>query len=165
MSLVVSFTLTPTSSASSFILTDTSTGSDGAVTDRQIILYTPQNNQYVPPIDWPIAQSSITISPLTADQALNIVVNWNNSGGVPLYTASQIFSFTQYGEQFLYGLTQNQTSNPSLLNDNNYLTNKYIFRVHIEDAIKAITVGNDIVAAASCIVLYQEMINNQSLYF
>lgn len=165
MALVVSFTITPLSNPGSFTLTDTSTGSDTNVTDRQILLYNSQNNLYVAAIDWPIAQSSITISPLTADQALNVVVNWNNSSGVPLYTASQIYAFVQYGEQFFFSLTQSQTAQPNLLNDNDYLQNKELLRLYIDSAIQAITIGGDIVAAQSSINLYQNLINNQSLYF
>lgn len=167
MPLVPSFTVAQTSNAAQLVLTDTSTGSDGAIVDRQILLYNAAGNPYVPPIDWPIAQSSITISPLTADAALNIKINWNNNVAVPLYTASQLFAATQYAEQFFYSLTQQQaaTTNLNILNDFPYYTNKSKLRTLIDSAIQAIAVGADIFSSQFCISIYQQMLNNPNLYF
>lgn len=167
MPLVPSFTVAPTSNAAQLLLTDTSTGSDVAITDRQILLYNSAGNLVVPSIDWPIAQSSITIAPLTVDAALNIQVNWNNSGGTALYTKSQLFAAVQFAEQFYYSLTQQQaaTTNLNILNDFGYFTNKSKLRTLIDSTVQAISVGMDIFSAQFCISIYQQMLNNPNLYF
>lgn len=167
MPLTPSFTVESTSNPAQLLLTDTSTGSDGAVTDRQILLYNSAGNLVMPSIDWPIADASITISPLTVDIALNIQVNWNNSGGTPLYTKSQLFAATQFAEQFFYTLTQEQaaTTNLNILTDFPYFTNKSMLRTLIDSAVQAIEVGVDIFSAQFCISLYQQLLNNPNLYF
>lgn len=167
MPLVPSFTVVPTSVAGAMLLTDTSTGSDGAVTDRKILLFNNAGNLLLPAIDWPIANATITTPPLPADAALNIQVNWNNSGGTPLYTKSQLFAMTQYAEQFYYSLTQQQAATTALniLNDYQYFANKSKLRTYIDSTVQAIAVGMDIYSAAFCISLYQQMLNNPNLYF
>lgn len=167
MPLVQSFTVAPTSNPAALLLTDTSTGSDVAVTDRQILLYNSAGNLVVPSIDWPIADVSITIAPLVADIALNIQVNWNNSGGTALYTKSQLFAATQFAEQFYYSLTQQQaaTTNLNILNDFPYFENKSKLRTLIDSTVQAISVGADIFSAQFCISIYQQLLNNPNLYF
>jgi hypothetical protein len=168
MPLVPSFTVASTSNAAQLLLTDTSTGSDVAITDRQVLIFNSAGNQITgSPFDWPIAQSSITLAPLVADLALNIQVNWNNSGGMALYTKSQLFAAVQYAEQFFYSLTQQQaaTTNLNILNDFPYYTNKSKLRTLIDSAVQAITVGMDIFSSQFCISIYQQMLNNPNLYF
>lgn len=167
MALTPNFTVASTSSPSQLVLTDTSTGSDGAITDRKILIYNSANNLPFGTIDWPLADTSITISPLTADLAMNIQVNWVNSGGTVLYTKSQLFVATQYAEQFYYSLTQQQaaTTNLNILNDYPYFENKSKLRMLIDSAVQAIAVGSDIFSAQFCISIYQQMLNNPNLYF
>lgn len=167
MPFVQSFTVTPTSNPAALLLTDTSTGSDGAITVRQILLYNSAGNLVVAAIDWPIANPSITIAPLTADIALNIVVNWNNNVGRVLYTKSQLFAATQYAEQFFYSLTQEQaaTTNLNILNDYPYFENKSKLRTLIDSAVQAISVGADIFSSQFSISIYQQMLSNPNLYF
>jgi hypothetical protein len=168
MPLVPNFTVAQTTDPSQLLLTDTSTGSDVAITDRKILLFNSAGNQ-IPgsPFDWPIADASITIAPLTADLALNIQVDWNNSGGVALYTKSLLFAAVQFAEQFYYNLTQQQsaTTNLSILNDLPYFENKSNLRTFIDSAVQAIAVGSDIFSAQFCISLYQQLLNNPNLYF
>ena len=141
-------------------------GSDGAITDRQILLYTPANALLVPAIDFPLsAGSSITIAPLAIDQALNVVVNWNNNTGSVLYTTSLIWAFVQYGLQFLQQLTQTQISNPLVINDINWVYHKFSIFLEIQSALNAINVGQSIGAAQSCINRYNATITNQSILF
>lgn len=168
MPLVPSFTVASTSNAAALLLTDTSTGSDGAVTDRQILIFNAAGAQITgSPFDWPIANASITITPLHADQALNIQIDWNNSSAVPLYTKSQLFAAVQYAEQFFYSLTQQQaaTTNLNILNDFPYYSNKSKLRTLIDSALQAIAVGVDIFSSQFCISIYQQMLNNPNLYF
>lgn len=165
MPLVPSFSIIPTSDPSAFTIVDTSTGSDGAIVDRVIILYK-IDNSILGTFDFPLsAGSSITINPLLADLALNIKLNWNNSGGAALYTKSLIYAFTQYAENFYYQLTQQQQANPIFLNDQNYFQNKSKLRTLIDSALQAINVGNDIFSANISISLYQIMLNSPSIYF
>lgn len=160
------FTITPTGNPTSFIITDTSTDSDGAITDRQILLYTVSNALLVPAIDFPLsAGSSITISPLTTDIALDIVINWNDNSGIPLYTKDLIYAFVQYGLQFLESLTQTQISNPNIVNDQNWINNKLTIFEEIQSAQNAINVGQSAYAAQSCILRYNNMIANQNIIF
>jgi hypothetical protein len=166
MPLNPSFSITPTGTPASFTIQDTSTGSDGAITDRQILLYTPAGALLVPAIDFPLsAGASITIAPLAMDQALNVVVNWNNNVGGVLYTYSLIYAFVQYGLQFLQQLTQTQISNPGIINDDNWLGNKLSIFLEIQSALNAINVGQSIFSAQSCIARYNSLISNQNIYF
>ncbi len=168
MALTPSFSVASTSNAAQLLLTDTSTGSDGAITDRQILIFNAAGTQ-IPgsPFDWPIANATITIAPLQADAALNIQVNLNNSVGTSLYTKSQLFAATQYAEQFYYSLTQQQaaTTNLNILNDFPYYTNKSNLRTYIDSAVQAIAVGADIFSSQFCISLYQQLLNNPNLFF
>src|SRR5277367_1866422 len=117
MPLVPSFTVAPTSTLGQLLITDNSTGSDGAITDRILTIYNAANT-VIFTADFPLsAGSSITISPFTADQACNVVLNWNNSGGASLYNFSVLYAYTQYGENYFYTLTQQQQADPSYLND------------------------------------------------
>jgi hypothetical protein len=168
MALTPSFTAAATPVASQILLTDTSTGSDGAVTDRQVSILNAAGAPIAgSPFDWPIAQASITLSPFAIDQAVNIIVNWNNNTGTVLYTKSQLFAAVQYAEQFYYSLTQQQaaTTNLSILNDLPYFTNKSKLRLFIDSAVNAISVGADIFSAQFCISLYQGFLQNPNLYF
>jgi hypothetical protein len=166
MPLVPSFTITPLSDGASFIVQDTSTGSDVAITDRKILIYTPANNLLVSAIDFPLSVgSSITISPLTKDYALNVQVQWVNSIGVALYTFSLIWAFVQYALLFLESLTQTQISNPNIANDTNFMGNKYRVFTEVQSALNAINTGESLSAAQSCILRYQNYITNQNLYF
>ena len=166
MPLNPSFTVTPLGNGSSFVVTDTSTGSDGAITDRQILIYTTANALLVPAIDFPLAAgSSITISPLTTDIAVTITLNWNNNVGAAIYTYSLIYAFVQFGLLFLQSLTQSQISNPLIINDTNWITNKFTIFEEIQSALNAINVGQSVYSAQSCILRYNQMIANQNIIF
>jgi len=166
MPLVPSFSVTPLGNGSSFVVTDTSTGSDGAITDRQILIYTASNALLVPAIDFPLsAGNSITISPLTTDIAVAIVLNWNNSSGAAIYTYNLIFAFVQFGLLFLQSLTQTQISNPNIVNDQNWISQKLGIFLEIQSALNAINVGQSVAAAQSCILRYNQTIANQNTIF
>lgn len=167
MPLVPSFTVAPTSNPAQLFLTDTSTGSDGAITDRQILLLNSAGNPVVPSIDWPIADASVIISPLVADIAMNIQINWNNNVGTPLYTKSQLFVANQYEQQFEYTLIQQMaaTTNLSILNDFPFFENLSKLRTLIDSGEQAIDVGADIFSAQFCVSLNQQLLNNPNLYF
>lgn len=169
MPIVPSFSISQGADPSAIILTDTSSGSDGTITDRKINLYDSANVLFgASPYDFPYvsgAGDTITINPLLKDKALNIVITWVNSSSG--YTSSQIFAFTGYGQQFYNGLTRAQTSQPSIVNDQNYYTNKGILETELNSAALAIGDMNDQFAAQNCIDRYTFMINitNQKLFF
>lgn len=165
MSLTPSFTIGQNSNPAALILTDTSTGSDVNVVDRTININKSDGTPLTGPIDWPIAQSSITITPLDKDYALDIIVTWNNSSGIAIYTVDQIFAAVQYAEKFYYGLTQQQSIAPSKLQDQQYFENKSILRTLIDSALQAISVGVDLFSAQVSITEYQQMMANPTLYF
>ena len=166
MPLVPSFTVTPLGNGSSFVVTDTSTGSDVAITDRQILIYNDSNGLLVPSIDFPLsAGSSITISPLTTDIAVTILLNWNNNSGVAIYTFNLIWAFVQFGLLFLQSLTQTQISNPNIVNDDNWISSKLGIFLEIQSALNAINTGQSVFAAQSCIIRYNSTIANQNTIF
>lgn len=146
-------------------LVDTSTGADGNIASRQLLLFEVDSTLLVPAIPWAYAQTSLVATPLTQDIALNVTVNWLDAGGGVLYTASQIYVFTGYSELFLYQLTQNQTSQPNIVADQNYYNNKMQLRCELDAAVQAIQVGSDIYSAQKLIDRITYMINNSNDYF
>lgn len=169
MPLAPAFTITTPVpiNTTSFILTDTSTGSDGTIVGRQILLYTAAGTLYnnLAPIPWALATNPITISPLIADVSLNVVVNWVNSSGATVVTTSLIYAFNANGELFYYQLTQAQSSNPSIIQDQSYYYWKMVLRVELDSSQQAISVGQDLSGSNQCIVRYQQLLNNESYYF
>ena len=167
MALSPAFTIGITADPSSVVITDTSTGSDGAITTRKII-FTQTDSVILgaSPYDFPLsAGSSITVNPLDKDYALTIVINWVNSSGVVLYTANKIFVFTQYAFLFLESLTQQQIANPSIVDDQNFIQNKFDLFQEVKSAQNAIDYGQSVSAAQSYVNRYQLLINNNQFYF
>lgn len=148
------------------ILTDTSTGSDGAIASRQILLYNVQNALIVPAIPWAYpTPNPFTINPLTTDVALSITINWLNSSGAVLYTASQISAFTGYGENFNYGLIQTETSSPGILQDVNYQNYVNTLNNYLTNAVKAISIGQSVGNAQAMILKENYLVANSDLYY
>lgn len=167
MPLVPSITIQPTGNGSEIVVNDTSTGSDGAITDRKINVYQANNSLLgASPYDFPLsAGSSITINPLDKDYAVTVIFTWVNSSGTPLYTASAIGAFVQYGLLFAESLTQTQEANPNIINDENFMGNKFKLFTEIQSALNAITTGQSVFSAQSCISRYQKLITNSTYYF
>jgi hypothetical protein len=165
MPLVPSFLVSPTSILGQLNIVDNSTGSDGAITDRTITLYNAAN-VIIFTADFPLsAGSSILISPFTADTAVSAQINWNNNVGASLYNYSVLYAYTQYAQNYVYTLTQQQQANPAFLNDQQYFQNKSKLITLIDSAINAISVGQDVLSANTAIALYQIMLNSPTLYF
>lgn len=165
MALTPSLTVAATSILGSLLVTDTSTGSDGAITDRVITIRNAANT-VIGTFDFPLsAGSSITINPFTTDTAANFTINWNNNVGVSLYNYSVLYAYTQYAQNYVYTLTQQQQADPAFLNDQQYFQNKSKLITLIDSAINAISVGQDILSANTAIALYQIMLNSPTLYF
>lgn len=165
MPLNPSFTVAATANLGQILVTDTSTGSDVAITDRVITIFDPSNNIFFT-VDFPLsAGSSINMAPFTADKAVNVTINWNNSGGASIYNYSVLYAYTQYAEAYFYQLTQQQQANPAFLNDQQYFQNKSKLRTLIDSAVQAVSIGKDIFSANISISLYQILLNNPNLYF
>lgn len=162
-SLSIGITLDP----SVCIIEDTSTGSHVAIAGRKVI-FTQTDSSLLggSPYDFPLsAGSSITLNPLTEDIAVTVTVNWVDSSGSVLYTASKIFVFTGYALQFLEGLTQQQIANPAIVSDQNFIPNKFNLFQEVQSAQNAIDVGQSVSAAQSCVLRYQVLIDNANFFF
>lgn len=153
------------------VIVDSSVGSDGAIASREVSIQT-GNSIYLLPtgnvgnfIAWLLANTSISINVLTGDFAVSIIVNWLASDGTTiLYTKTGLYLFTAYSELFYYGLTQNQTSTPNIVNDNDYYFNKMRLRCSIDEATNAL-LYSDIVSAQSALNRAAYLISNQNLFF
>lgn len=167
MALTQSFSInTPAQiNPNAIFLVDTSTGVDANVASRQILIYKVDQTLFTPAIPWAYNLVNILLSILTQDLALNIVVNWLDSGGNIIYSASQIYAFTNFSELFYYQLTQAQTGQPLILVDQDYYKNKMLLRVELNSAKQAIETGLDIFSAQGCISRAVYMCQQHQLFF
>ena len=168
MSFVPEFTVTPSILPSTFTLVDESTGGSSGAATRQILIYQANGNLLVPAINFPIVSGtgdSITISPLTQDIAVNIVIQWLDGSGNVLYSANVIWAFVQYTLLFLYQLTESQSSTPNITQDTNYYNNKMALFTEVQSALNAINVGVDLAGAQNCINRALNFTTNSQLYF
>lgn len=167
MAFTASITIQATGDPSQVTVADTSVGSDPAITDRKINIYQVNNSLLgASPYDFPLsAGSSITINPLDKDYGLTIVTTWVNSSGTVLYTATAIGAFVQYALLFLQSLTQTQEANPNIISDQNFMGNKFLVFTEVQSALNAITNGQSVFSAQSCITRYQKLLTNSTFYF
>src|SRR5665213_3076138 len=117
--LVPSFTVSNNNvTTSSFSIVDTSTGADAAIANRLIYISLADNSLFTgAPIQFPLsAGASISPNILTQDLAFNCVVQWVDSSGNILYTASRVGLFTGFLEWFFYGLTQQIAAQSNIQN-------------------------------------------------
>jgi hypothetical protein len=153
-------------------LTDLHTGVDASVTGRKIYITDAAGNPVVPSgnpspifILWPIADATIDLDILQYDMALKIIVTWDNVSNVALYTDTNYYAFTLFSETFYYGLTQQQTSNPNIIQDTNYYNSKMILRCSIDEANNAIQYASDLVSAQGALDRANFLITNQNDFF
>lgn len=160
-------------SPSEIVFTDSSTGSDGTITTRKIFMLTSQGTWLTEDGEsttsasetwaYPIG-TDITLDVLPQDFCLSITVQWL-AGSTVVYTKTILCLFTLYSKTFFYTLTQQQTVQPNLIQDNNYFTNKAILWTYINSAINATAIGNDITTSQLALDAAEEMISNESKYF
>lgn len=143
---------------SDILFTDESTGSDGTITSRRIYLSDKDGNFIVEEGSsleysvWALPLATpITLDLLTKDMACKIVFQWLNVSNVVVddYTIDAI-GFTEYNENFDYQTTQLMSSNPKLIDDNNFFNNKTKIRTFIDAGNKAITRDSDLSNAQLC---------------
>lgn len=168
MPIVAAFTVSNNAiTPSAFTLTDTSTGSDASIANRLIFLYQSDNSIFSgAPIQFPLsAGNSISPNLLTEDFAFNCVVQWVDSSGTVLYSASQIGVFTGFLEWFYYSLTQYIAAQSNVLNDTGYLSQWSFLRNFIDSANQAISISASIYNAQLMILLGQAIQTNKNLIF
>lgn len=172
MAFSLSFSVTQGVDSTAFTLIDTSTGSDINVVTRRITCTTMGGTILVPTgttttyILFPFSDGSpITVSVLPIDYAMTIRLDYVDSVGTTLYSLSQNYCFTGNDDDFDYSLTQFLVGNQSLLQDTNYVMNRFTLRMLIDAANEAVVTGNDINGSQFLLDLAQNMISNQTLYF
>jgi len=156
MSLTANFATSQTYGVPDSInFVDTSTGTDNTITSRRIYMKTAANTYLVEEGTttdyevWAYANSTITLSVLPKDYALEITVQWL-AGTTVVYSKVYTLGFTLYNETFDYQLTQVLTGNPLVINDNNFFPNKSDLRVNIDGGNQAIFFATDIFSAQQC---------------
>ncbi len=161
------FSISESSNPSVVVINDTHTGSDPNLTGRTLTFYNADGSVYTT-ANWPIGNSSITLSILPKDVALSISLSVNSSDPEPdpsTYTYSLIYAFLQHSKQYLYYLTQLQTENPSITQDPNYYNNKTRLFCEVMSAENAISIGEDVFAADQCIERANYLVANPLNYF
>lgn len=177
MAFTGSFAISQTSDITSLVVTDTSSYASegqGTFSGRQIRLYKVDTNTLVPSgitttyIDFPFsAGSSITITGvLLTDYSLSANVVWLSNSPQPgsTYIATEVVTFLNYINDFIYGKVQQLAASPSLLNDTNWQDSMQIMYNEKENAEQA-TLYDDQFAAQSAINRAFNLINNENMYF
>lgn len=152
---------------------DISTGSDLSLTERRIYCRLANGNWLLANgvqstteayTSWPIANASITISLLTESTSASVRVDWL-TGATVTYTKTHAQEWNLYDYVFGFGLLQNQTASPSIIQDTNYYSNFFKFITNIWNSENAIFAADDIYSSQSSLNVNQNMINNAQLYF
>lgn len=152
---------------------DSSTGSDVGLTERRIYVKLPNGNWLLSGgvqstteayTTWPIANSSIVVSLLTQSTSANVRIDWL-TGATITYTKTVAQEWDLYDYVFGFGLLQNQTASPSIIQDQNYYSNFFAFITNIWNSENAIFAASDIYSSQSSLNVNQNMINNAQLYF
>lgn len=157
---------------SQITLVDTSTGTDLTLTNRQITLRLANGNylgtlgESTSPvqINWPIADSSITLDILPNSLTPIVTVDWM-AGSSVAYTKSVLTCFDLF--DYVFGLNQlsNQTSSPQILADTNYFSNFLKLIVNIFNAENAVLKGDDQYSSQGSLNLNLFLIQNENDFF
>lgn len=179
MAITTSFTTSQTIGNSAGVnIIDTSSGSDVTAVSRRTYMrnslgeYVTESGttDTVAYTEWPLADgNSISLAVLDSATALDITLMYVNVSGVSVSQTTVLCGFPLYAEEFYYSLTQAQaqqnTPPPTILQDNQYYTQKMMLRVNIDSGNQAIAYGGDIVSAQNCYNLANYQVMNQSLLF
>lgn len=173
MAFNADFSITQDSDLSSVTLVDTSTGTDPNLTGRRIYPYQDDGNLLLPPntsnyIDWPIADSSITVSDLLPkDYALSVNVVWLSSSPLPspsTYNKTVIFGATKYLQDFIYDRVQDISANNAIINDQQYYESLSKLQTE-KDNVDLSVLYESVTNAQAALNRAQQIMNNQSKYF
>lgn len=171
------FTASQAQNLTTLIINDTSDySSEGQATfsNRLIYLNKADGSTLVPDgstftyIPFPFSLGNvINIDVLDRDYALSITIVWVSNAPQPgsTYTKSQLYAFTFYTKQFIYGLVQEQTAKPNIVNDVEYFSNLLQLMDWSESADYAVGIGGDIQASQLALDQAYNMISKQNLYF
>lgn len=173
MPLTPSFTATQVVGAATDVtIEDTSTGSDAAIASRRIYFQKSDGTYLVPEgteedyVAFPLGADTITIEDLLdRDYCTSITLQHVNEAGAALYTKTVLTLFTLTAKEFLYTLTQAQTSRPAIVNDATYYQKKLELFCEVKSAENATEIGGDISATQGCLDRAQLLIDHQTLYF
>lgn len=153
-----------------FTVTDTSTSITGTITKRRIYVQDSEGEYLtgtssVDYDDWALADTSITLTFLTGNTAVNIRVDWLTAANVVVETLNANYGLSQFGKNFLFYLVQLQGLTPGVYQDTNYSGNLALFWTNIVGGDNAITYGNSLSAAQNCYNRANEMEDNENDYF
>lgn len=157
-------------SPQNFTVTDTSTSITGTITQRRIYVQDSQGeyltgDSSVDYDQWALADTSITLTFLTGNEAVNIRVDWLNVSNVVVETLNDNYGLSQFGKQFMFYLVQLQGLTPGVYQDTNYSGNLALLWTNIIGGDNAITYGNSLAAAQNCYNRANDMEQNESKYF
>lgn len=177
MAFTGTFTVTQTSDITSLVITDTSSYASegqGTFSGRRIYLYKIDTTTLVPSgtatayIDFPFsAGASITITGvLLTDYSLSANVQWlsTNPQVGSTYTATEVVTFLNYINDFIYGKVEQMAANPTIINDTTFQDSMKIMYNEKENAEQG-TLYDDQWAAQSAINRAFYLINNENMFF
>ena len=172
MAFVPAFSISRTPLDDSIVIaTDDSTGVDAAITQRRITLTDCNGNTLVVSgtltsyNEWALLTNPISLSLLTTDTAVSVLVQWLDVSNTVLYSSTQSYCLANYGKSFLYYLEQQNSLTPSIVQDSNYLTNLTNLWAAILGGINAVEEGNDISASQNALNRANYLRLNESLFF
>lgn len=172
MPFAASYTVSQSADGLSITITDTSNyagyGGKAAFTGRQLYLYLNNGSQLTFPNapDFSFANypsDTITIS-VNRDYAPLILLSVTQIAGAVVFNSQNLYVFTAYTQNFLYGLVQYIAANPSVLSDTNFYSNLNIVQTEKDNSLQA-GVYNDQYSAQSALDRAYNYIVNQSFYF
>lgn len=152
-------------------INDTSTGSDGSVASRRVYLkkvdstYLVEEGTETDYEAWALVNTTITLDVLDKDYCLLVKVDWLSGAGAVLYTKSSLVVCKEYGDEFLYELTQQQAANPLLITDADFYKNKLKVVVDLDSAENAANMAVDQHGSQMCLDRATELRLNKQYYF
>lgn len=149
MAFTGSFTAVQSTDLKTLIIVDASSGgTDPNIISRYIYLYKIDGTTLVPTgtttayINFPIVAGvgdTINLAILLKDYSLNILIVWTST--VPItgavYQKTILFTATGNSNNAMYGIIQNLSANPNLLNETSYFNNLSKLQVNIDSAIQS----------------------------
>lgn len=173
MPFVENFTATQYISTPNLIVfDDTSTGTDAAIAVRRVYMqksdgtYLVEDGTATDYEVWTIATgNTVSYNVLDKDYALNITVEWLDSGNNVLYSKTVSYCFSTYSKIYDVKLSKAQVSSPKLLDGNNWLSTKFALTTYIRAADDAISLGAGIEIAQLSLNKAKFIIDNPKLVF
>lgn len=152
--------------------TDTSTGTNLSLTTRRIYCRLANGNYLTTAGEsatsayesWSYSDASIELDLLTQSTTASVTVEWY-AGATLTYSKTILMEWDLYDYLFAFGLIQNQTSSPGIIQDQSYYSNFFAFITNIWNSEAAVTYGDDLYSSQGALNINQNMITNASKYF